>query len=188
MLRRDYLKAMSSAAVIVSSGACRHLFAQELDETNVASSTPVPTTLWVGRSGEESFIDYSTAEGWNAISWFLRDVRANQIGVPHGELLQLLSWMQAWLAAYGSHVRFDIHSGLRTRETNNRTENAARNSLHLPDKKNIFRAVDFSTASIPSNYIGQLGRYANQGGVGFYPSAHFTHVDVGQTGRTWIRR
>jgi uncharacterized protein YcbK (DUF882 family) len=188
MLRRDYLKAMLKGTALVSSGMSGSLFAKGVKPTVTAAGQVVPTTLWVGRHGQQSLIDYSTTDGWNAISWYLRDTHANQAGIPHEKLLQLLSWMQAWLAAYGYHVRFDIHSGLRTKATNNRTENASRTSYHLPDWQNVFRAVDFSTSSIPANYIGRLGAYANQGGVGFYPNAQFTHLDTGPTGRTWTRR
>jgi len=179
---------MLKGSVLVSTGMSANLFAGGINPAITTEGQVVPTTLWVGRHGRQSMIDYSTTEGLNAISWYLRDTHANQIGVPHTRLLQLMSWMQAWLAAYGYHVRFDIHSGLRTRATNNNTENASRTSYHLPDGQNVFRAVDFSTHSIPSNYLGQLGKYANQGGVGFYPNAQFTHVDTGPTGRTWVRR
>lgn len=142
----------------------------------VQAGSAVPTLLWVRRGDDEATIDYSTDEGFRAIAWMLRDVRAGIVGVPAWRLLQQWSWMQAWLAAYGRHVRFDIHSGLRTKETNTYFEGAL-SSYHLPDAHRVFRAGDFSTPSIPSEYMGRLAYLSRQGGVGFY-QRDFIHTDV----------
>jgi uncharacterized protein YcbK (DUF882 family) len=119
---------------------------------------------------------FATDEGFRAIAWMMRDVRAGVTGTPDWRLLQQWSWMQAWLAAYGHHARFDIHSGLRTRETNDFYEGALA-SYHLPDQRMVFRAGDFSTPSIPSEYMGRLAYLSQQGGVGFY-ARDFIHTDV----------
>ena len=140
-----------------------------------AAGSP-PTLLWVRRGADEATIDYSTEEGFRAIAWMLRDIRAGVVGVPAWRLLQQWSWMQAWLAAYGRHVRFDIHSGLRTKQTNTHYEGALA-SYHLPDARLVFRAGDFSTPSIPSEYMGRLAYLSQQGGVGFY-ARDFIHTDV----------
>lgn len=191
MLRRDFLKATAFAATSVASTTPGILLAQDLQATNAH----VPTILWARRGGDEVRVDFATREGFNALAWLLRDVRENVAGAPDWKLLQLMAWMQAWLAAYGHHVRLDLHSGLRMPKTNKRIEGAAQASYHLPDAQMRFRAVDFSTRSVPSDYMGQLARYASQGGVGFYPSSNFTHIDTGPrisrtTGRvrSWVGR
>lgn len=84
--------------------------------------------------------------------------------------------MQAWLAAYGHHVLFNVHSGLRTKSTNDYFEGAL-SSYHLPDERMVFRAGDLDCPSIPSEYIGRLAFLSQQGGVGFYVR-NFTHTDV----------
>lgn len=154
--------------------------------SKAAVSTPLvggetyrtPTILWLSRGSEELQFDYSTEIGYRSASYLLRDVQARKQGYPDWRLLQTLSWMQTWLAMYGHHVRFDALSGLRTRETNNRTENAARNSYHLPDERGVFRAIDFRANSIPSAYLGKLAALLQQGGVGFY-QRDFIHIDTG---------
>lgn len=183
MLRRDFLKAATIATAAAPLLSPSTLFAQ----TTSATNSHVPTILWARRGNDEYRVDFSTQHGYYALAWLLRDVRANQIGMPDWRLLHLLAWMQAWLGAYGHHFCFNFHSGLRTPETNRRIEGAARASFHLPDKNAVFRAADISTPSIPNDYMGRLAQYASQGGVGFYPSSNFTHVDTGHV-RAWVSR
>ncbi len=175
MLRRDFLKATLLATSVAPILLPGDLFAQTINQPN----RQVPSVLWVKRDGQEARVDYATPEGYQTIVWLLRDVRANKTGHPDFRLLQLLSWMQAWLAAYGHHVRFDLHSGLRTPATNKKIEGAAQASFHLPDATGMFRATDFSTTTINSEYMGRLAYLARQGGVGFYAAKNFTHVDTG---------
>ncbi|PCE30034.1 hypothetical protein BZL54_22995 [Burkholderia ubonensis subsp. mesacidophila] len=166
--RRDFCKAFAAAAAMapfVSPARAR-----------AEPATAVPTVLWVRRGRDEARIDYSTDEGFRAAAWMLRDVRAGVVGVPAWSLLQQWSWMQAWLAAYGTHARFDIHSGLRTKATNDYYEGAL-SSYHLPDSNMVFRAGDFSSPSVSSEYMGRLAYLSQQGGVGFY-TRNFTHTDV----------
>ena len=75
-------------------------------------------------------------------------------------------------------------SGLRLAATNRSTEGASRSSLHQPDRANFFRAVDYRSATVNSEYLGRLAALAQQGGVGFYDAAGFVHVDVGPS-RYW---
>lgn len=150
-----------------------------------AQGAPVQASiLWIKRGSDQARVDVMTESGYAVAARLMRDVKANQIGRPSPSLLLLIAWMQAWLAAYGHHVCFNIHSGLRTIRTNNNIEGAARSSLHLPDKFGRFRALDFSAAPIPSEYLGRLAAMAQQGGVGFYSARNFTHVDDGRQ-RYW---
>ena len=166
--RREFCKAFALAASIAPLVSPTR--------ANAADASAVPTLLWVRRGSDEATIDYSTDEGFRAIAWMMRDVRAGVVGIPDWRLLQQWSWMQAWLAAYGHHARFDIHSGLRTKATNDYYEGKLA-SYHLPDDRMVFRAGDFSTPSVPSEYIGRLAYLSQQGGVGFY-TRNFTHTDV----------
>jgi len=168
--RREFCKAFALAA-----GAAPLL----APTTSRADATQqlVPTLLWLKRGADEGHIDYSTQEGYRAVAWLMRDVRAGVVGNPDWRLLQQWSWMQAWLASYGHHARFDVHSGLRTKGTNDYFE-GARASFHLPDEQMVFRAGDFSTPAAPSEYMGRLAYLSQQGGVGFYQTHEFTHTDV----------
>lgn len=176
--RRDFCKAFATAVALAPFVAPA--------TTNALAARAVPTMLWVRRDADEANIDYSTDEGFRAIVWMLRDVRAGVSGTPHWRLLQQWSWMQAWLAAYGRHVRFDIHSGLRTKATNDFYEGALA-SYHLPDERMVFRAGDFSTPSVSSEYLGRLAYLSRQGGVGFY-AREFIHTDVRGHAVAWRSR
>ena len=170
MNRRDFLKAVSLSCASMAG------FANAQQQEGVVYKTP--TILWLKRGTDELQFDYSTDQGFSSAAWLLRDIQENQQGYPDWRLLQTLSWMQTWLAMYGHHVCFDTLSGLRTPATNNRTENAAQNSCHLPDARGVFRAIDFRTKTIPSDYLGQLAAKLQQGGVGFY-TRNFIHLDTG---------
>lgn len=119
--------------------------------------------------------------GYAQACHFLRDDRAKQSIAMDPRLLDLLCAMQAWVSYYGFSKPFVITSAYRTPQTNNRLEGAARNSMHLRGK-----AVDIVFPDLPVNYMGQLAQHYSAGGVGFYPSSGFVHVDTGNV-RTWRR-
>lgn len=118
-------------------------------------------------------------QGYVAACKLLRDVRANEAVQMDLRLLDIIWTMQAWLGQHGFTVPVHIHSGYRSLKTNQSTEGAAKNSMHL-----YGRAADISMPGIPSDYIGRLAQYLQGGGVGFYPGANFTHIDTGRV-RTW---
>lgn len=120
--------------------------------------------------------------GYARVCHFLRDWRANETIPMDPRLLDLLCAMQAWVGAYGFTKPFVTTSGYRTRRTNENLEGTARNSMHLYGK-----AVDIVFPDLPVSYMGQLAQHYAAGGVGFYPSSGFVHVDTGRI-RTWGRR
>lgn len=148
----------------------------------------IPTLLWISRGAESAQVDYNTELGYRQTAYLLRDVQAGKMAHPDIRLLQTASWMQTWLAMNGHHVCFNILSGLRTPQTNSRTENAAQNSLHLPDHRGVFKALDLRTKTIPSAYLGKLAAHLKQGGVGFY-ARDFIHMDTGAViGKSGLQR
>jgi len=80
-----------------------------------------------------------------------------------------------------------IHSGYRTPGYNamlrRRSEGVARNSLHM-----YGQAIDFSVPGLPIRKVCQVAMLARNrmgyGGIGYYPSAGFIHLDSGRH-RTW---
>lgn len=99
----------------------------------------------------------------------------------HPRLLDLLCAMQAWVGHYGFRGPIHILSGYRSKRTNDNTEGAARNSMHL-----YGRAADIRFPGLPVSYLGRLAQHYAAGGVGFYVSSNFVHVDTGNI-RTWKR-
>lgn len=109
----------------------------------------------------------------------LRDVQAGSVVHMDLELLDLVFAMQKWLVEWGIDRPFLIHSGYRSPRTNANTEGAAKNSMHVQG-----RALDFTIAGIPSDYMGRLASIVGIGGVGFYIGKGITHIDTGRV-RVW---
>ena len=149
-------------------------------------SHPRVLRLRHGRTGERFEAAYwreggLDRTGYAQVCHFLRDVRANESLPMDPRLLDLMCAMQAWVAAYGFSKPFVVTSGFRTKRTNENLEGAARNSMHL-----YGRAVDLVFPDLPVAYMGKLAQHYAAGGVGFYPSSGFVHVDTGRI-RTWRR-
>ena len=101
-------------------------------------------------------------------------------------LLRTVAWMQAWLAAYSIHTPAMVHSGHRTRYTNEKCDGAkASRYTCLICVGNFTRWISTWTASLV-NYLGQLVQVAQQGGVGFYTDrnkgSYTSMMDVSGTG------
>lgn len=178
--RRDFLK----AAVLATAAP-----ALILPETTFAGLAPwqhmkdMPLHLF--RNGEEFMLNLRQNGHFGSFRYATRDLKANVIGYPDPELAGLLSWIQAVVAIKkGKWYPFHITSGLRTKDTNNKTEGAARNSMHLPDKNGVFRAVDLYAPGISPKEIASLAKVAREGGVGLYSSRGFIHIDTGKV-RAW---
>ena len=115
------------------------------------------------------------------ISYLFRDHRTGAIKTIDPHLLDYLYGISLKLETRSSP--FHIISGYRTPETNailcRESGNVAKNSLHIQGK-----AVDIR---LPDRKISAIRRVAvslKKGGVGYYPSDNFVHVDVGDV-RYW---
>lgn len=134
-------------------------------------------------------------EGYQRLSWILRDVRlqrrvqslqAQGKRVPSDwhyavgmsvTLLDILYAIGGWLDIFGlpqTVYLTDGSSGYRNRVTNGQTEGAALNSRHIAGGAADIRIPGVSPAS-----VAEFGLWLRAGGVGFYPSHGFTHVDDG---------
>ncbi|MHB0996706.1 MAG: YcbK family protein [Elusimicrobiales bacterium] len=71
-------------------------------------------------------------------------------------------------------------SGYRTPKLNGQIPGAARNSLHM-----LGWAADIKIPGYSSTTIKKYGLKRGAGGVGYYPSKGFTHLDVGKV-RYWV--
>lgn len=120
--------------------------------------------------------------GYRQLCLLLKDHRQDEAVSIDPRLFDLLCAMQAWVGYYGYKDPIQVNSGYRTARTNNRLEGAARNSMHLYGK-----AADIVFPGLPASYINQLAQRYAGGGVGFYPSSGFVHVDTGRQ-RVWRGR
>lgn len=176
MLRREFLKktAASLATIAVpGTGMCQSFW-------------DYPRTLWLKRpaSGEERRIVYWAngnylVDGYREACHILRDVRSDVTVAMDPVLLDILRGIQGWFEVAGIQRPIVLNSGYRTPKTNSLTEGAARASQHVSGK-----AADIWVPDVPADYLARLAAYLRGGGVGFYPSKGFIHVDSGQL-RSW---
>jgi uncharacterized protein YcbK (DUF882 family) len=114
------------------------------------------------------------------INHILRDHRTGEVREIAPALLDLLFALHQKL---GSTSPFSIISGYRSPETNSHlssmSKGVAKNSMHL-----LGKAIDIR---LPGHELKTLQRAAvdlRRGGVGYYSSSDFVHVDIGRV-RYW---
>lgn len=116
----------------------------------------------------------------DAINHVLRDHRTNEARAMDVRLLDLLHDLSQQL---GTHEPFQVISGYRSPQSNaalaDASSGVARRSLHMEGMA-IDIALDSATPAVIRDAALALGR----GGVGYYPSPGFVHVDVGRV-RRW---
>lgn len=116
---------------------------------------------------------------YETASIFLRDRAANRAVYMHPALLDILYGVQGWLDYFEVHSPIIVTSGYRDPARNARIEGAARNSHHIKGE-----ACDFTIPGISTRQIASFGQWMGGGGVGWYPSRGFIHLDCGNI-RAW---
>ena len=116
------------------------------------------------------------------LNHFLRDWRNNDEINMDPRLFDAV-W-EAYGAA-GATDRVQIYSAYRSPETNamlrRRSRAVAEHSQHM-----LGKAMDTTMPGFPMDRIRDAGMKLQRGGVGWYPSANFVHLDVGGV-RSWPR-
>lgn len=138
-----------------------------------------PRTLYLRRAGTDETIRSTywadgqiVKPGYEEVCHLLRDVKAGVSTDMSPRLLNILTGIQGWFRAHKQERLIVVTSGLRTDTTNANTEGAAKNSRHKTGG-----AADITIPDVPADYLAKLGLYLQGGGVGWYPSRHFVHVD-----------
>jgi uncharacterized protein YcbK (DUF882 family) len=136
-------------------------------------------------TGEHLAVEYFSGgayvpEALRAIDELLRDFRTGDVHAIDPTLLDLLHDLAG---ATRSQRPYQVISGYRSPHTNqtlqSRSEGVAAGSLHLEG-----RAIDIRLADVRLARLRDAARAARAGGVGYYPSSNFVHVDTGRV-RTW---
>ncbi|MAO52240.1 MAG: twin-arginine translocation pathway signal protein [Pusillimonas sp.] len=112
---------------------------------------------------------------------FLRDHYSGAIGSMDPALYDQLNQIRTLLNTKDS---FEVISGYRDPKTNEhlrktRGGGVAKNSLHMYGK-----AIDVRLPGVPLAELRDAAISLNAGGVGYYPTEQFLHVDTGKV-RTW---
>ena len=180
--RRGFLTSIAGVAVTLATPGA------------IASAAPTPVPV-SGRDRELSFYNTHTGEklsatfwsdgkylddGAEEINWILRDYRAGIASSIDPKLLDLLHQLQAKVEHQGE---FHIISGYRSPATNKmlnkQSSGVAKRSHHMLGKAIDVRLPGFDTSQLHKAAISLKG-----GGVGYYSSSNFVHLDVGRV-RYW---
>ena len=113
----------------------------------------------------------------------LRDYRVNEEHTMDAALFGLLSDLAE---ATGHEARYEVISGYRSPRTNAKLHaeghGVAEHSLHMEG-----RAIDVRLLGCDLETFRDAALKAGRGGVGYYPSSKFVHIDTGRV-RTWTGR
>ncbi len=116
----------------------------------------------------------------DSFSHFLRDHHADVSRPMDPALLDLL---YAVTVLTGGRGEYNILSGYRSPETNQwlrkMSHGVAEHSMHIEGK-----AIDLRTEDLSIRTIQQVALALQQGGVGYYGSSDFVHLDTGEI-RAW---
>lgn len=147
-----------------------------------------PRELWLKRAetDEELRVHYWAdgdylSDGYSRLCWLLRDVREGQAVQMDTALIDVLTGIQAYYQAYDLGGPLIVTSGYRSAATNEALlgEGASKNSMHL-----YGRAVDITLPGASVEHLGRVKQYLHAGGLGFYPTRNFIHIDTGRK-RVW---
>ena len=120
-------------------------------------------------------------ESLGRLNHFLRDHYSGEVGVIDPQVFDLMHGVQQ---ALGTERVFEIISGYRCPATNDKLRSTrgggvAKRSLHLQG-----RAIDVRLSGVPLDELRDAALSLRAGGVGYYASSRFVHLDNGRV-RNW---
>ncbi|MDH3561545.1 MAG: DUF882 domain-containing protein [Gammaproteobacteria bacterium] len=174
--RRDFLRlgAGVAGALVLPPAFAKATAAVErrLSFTNTHTGESLKTTYWV----EGEYLDGSLQE----VNAILRDHRTDEVISIDKGLLDLLFVLQSQV---DSKDVYHIISGYRSPATNamlnGKSRGVAKRSYHMRGM-----AIDIRLQGCELKSLQRAALALQAGGVGYYPSSDFIHVDVGPV-RNW---
>lgn len=117
------------------------------------------------------------------INHILRDWRVDQVKPIDPNLLDLLHELSGTLEV---DTPFHIISGYRSPDTNAtlRSKGGAHTGVASQSLHMVGRAIDIRVPGVKLDQLRGAARSLKLGGVGYYPSSNFVHVDTGRV-RSW---
>jgi uncharacterized protein YcbK (DUF882 family) len=115
------------------------------------------------------------------VNYLLRDFRNGEVHPISTDVLDILYDLQRSIS--GDVLPFHVISGYRSPQTNaelrRHSHGVAEHSLHIQG-----RAIDVRLPGVSTSRLHELALGLGRGGVGYYRSADFVHVDNGRV-RYW---
>jgi uncharacterized protein YcbK (DUF882 family) len=141
-------------------------------------------------TGEKIDARYFNARGWDdqglaEINQGLRDWRTGDVFAIDRKLIALLTELRDTLDV-AAQKPFDLISGYRSPTTNSGLRKAGGSHTGVATKSQhmLGKATDIALPGISLDRLRAAARAAAKGGVGFYPTDGFVHVDTGRV-RFW---
>ncbi len=176
--RRGFLTSVAGAAMsLAAPGAIASVIPapvrdRELSFYNTHTGEKLSATFW----SDGKYLN----DGIGEISWLMRDHRANLASPMDPKLLDLLYQLQKKVEHRGE---FQVISGYRSPATNNmlnkRSSGVAKRSYHM-----LGKAIDIRMSGFDTSQLHKAAASLKGGGVGYYSSSDFVHLDVGRV-RYW---
>ncbi len=182
--RRDFLK----KSVLATAGLS--LASTDVFASNQGSGKKKTLILHSTHFNKTFRADYFDGHRYNITGLFqidkaLMDYRAWQIARIDLKLVELLHEINHYVRRRHGIDKIDVLSGYRSPATNaylrRHSYGVAKHSYHIKAQ-----AVDIHIPGIRLNTLRHIARGIGMGGVGYYPSSNFVHVDVGPV-RHWRR-
>jgi len=122
-------------------------------------------------------------ESLSEINWLLRDHRTGEVKFIDPRLLSILYLANLKI---GNSRAIHVISGYRSPKTNQMlaklSSGVATNSYHMRG-----RAIDMRIPGVQTTQLRDIGVHLGVGGVGYYPTSDFVHLDTGPK-RQWQGR
>jgi uncharacterized protein YcbK (DUF882 family) len=119
-------------------------------------------------------------EALSVINTFLSDFRTGEVADMDPHLLDLIYDLRE---ATGSESTYEVISAYRSPATNDmlrqRSGGVAKNSQHL-----LGKAIDVRLSDVDLTELRDTAIAMQRGGVGYYASPNFVHIDTGRV-RRW---
>ena len=117
------------------------------------------------------------------LNHILRDFRANEVKTIDPKLFDLLHELSGTLE---TDSPFHIISGYRSPNTNTmlRAKGGAHTGVATQSLHMVGKAIDIRIPGVKLDHLRAAARSLKLGGVGYYPSSNFVHVDTGRV-RAW---
>jgi uncharacterized protein YcbK (DUF882 family) len=116
------------------------------------------------------------------LNFFLRDHNTNEVKAYDPREFDLLHDILMHLRRPDTLI--DVVCGYRTQETNEILRASSRGGVAEHSQHILGHAIDIRIPGSTTVQIRNAALSLNEGGVGYYPTTHFVHVDVGAI-RTW---
>jgi uncharacterized protein YcbK (DUF882 family) len=173
LLRFGFAAATATGLGASASGALAALGGgRELTLRNLHTGESLTAAYWeAGR-----YLPDALAE----VSKVLRDHRTGEVHAIDPRLLDLLASLAGKVEA---RPQFQVISGYRSPASNaslhSKSSGVATKSLHMQGK-----AIDIRMGGVDLAHVRRAALGLRGGGVGYYPSSDFVHVDTGRV-RQW---